>query len=114
MHACLFACVRAYSDVCCVRTLLLLAHHSEILFLHTAATAFVPGAVLPSSSGLRLAGQQGPVCFLAEGAAKSEPLTVLNGRGDKRSVKGKRFAKSFGKCRPKKGNREVSFPSYRE
>ena len=71
-----------------------------------AATAFAPGAVLPSSSGLRLAGQQGPVCFLAEGAAKSEPLTVLNGRGDKRSVKGKRFAKSHGKCRPKKGNRE--------
>jgi hypothetical protein len=48
-----------------------------LLFLScTAAAAFAPGSALPASTGLRLTGNAGPVCFLSEGAAKAEPLTV--------------------------------------
>ena len=46
----------------------------------------------------------GPVCLLSEGqmavsivGTKNDDLTVVQGRGDMRSKKGKRFAKSYGK-----------------
>lgn len=80
----------------------------------SVATAFAPGPALPVSAGLRLAGNAGPVCFLSEGATRAEPLTIVNGRGDKRTTKGKRFSRSNGKSRPKgdKKSPSCTLPAY--
>ncbi|EKX40808.1 hypothetical protein GUITHDRAFT_154008 [Guillardia theta CCMP2712] len=72
------------------------------------SAAFAPGSVLPKSD-VRLR-SAGPVCLLAPGQMATpvlqtaETLTTMDGRGDKRTTKGKRSAKSFGKSRPRKGH----------
>ncbi|EKX35400.1 hypothetical protein GUITHDRAFT_146507 [Guillardia theta CCMP2712] len=83
----------------------------RLLLLTAAASvsAFLAAPALPRAQSLRTKAA-GPVCLLSEGqmavsivGTKNDDLTVVQGRGDMRSKKGKRFAKSYGKCRTKSG-----------
>ena len=69
------------------------------------AAAFT-GPALPFGLAVRTRAAA-PVCLVAPDQmpsvffkVESEPLTVVDGRGDKRTKKGKIKAKSFGKVRP--------------
>mmetsp|Transcript_27895 Transcript_27895/g.70692 ORF Transcript_27895/g.70692 Transcript_27895/m.70692 type:complete len:115 (-) Transcript_27895:95-439(-) len=93
-------------EMASMRALLLV---SVAMALLAASYAFTP-ASLPLRASTR-AVAAGPTMLLGpEQVAASgllvvgeESLTVMDGRGDKRSKRGKRFLKSFGKCRPRKG-----------
>ena len=69
------------------------------------ASAFAPlnGGLPMGLSARRSVAARGPTCLLAPGQFSTgmelvaEPLTVLAGRGDRRTKKGKRKAHSFGK-----------------
>mmetsp|Transcript_32422 Transcript_32422/g.75774 ORF Transcript_32422/g.75774 Transcript_32422/m.75774 type:complete len:108 (-) Transcript_32422:94-417(-) len=82
---------------------------SVALALLAASYAFSP-ASLPLRTSTR-AVAAGPTMLLSPEQAAGvsglrlveEPLTAMDGRGDRRSKRGKRFTKSFGKCRARKG-----------
>ena len=73
------------------------------------ASAFAPlngGLPMGLSARRSALAARGPTCLLAPGEMSvglpllSEPLTVLAGRGDKRTKRGKRKSHSFGKVCP--------------
>eukprot|EP00285_Hemiselmis_virescens_P008892 CAMPEP_0173392276 /NCGR_PEP_ID=MMETSP1356-20130122/18917_1 /TAXON_ID=77927 ORGANISM="Hemiselmis virescens, Strain PCC157" /NCGR_SAMPLE_ID=MMETSP1356 /ASSEMBLY_ACC=CAM_ASM_000847 /LENGTH=107 /DNA_ID=CAMNT_0014350025 /DNA_START=21 /DNA_END=344 /DNA_ORIENTATION=+ len=80
-----------------------------ILGMVACSCAFSPSA-LPMGTRCRAVAASGPTMLLTADQGVSimalvadEPLTVMAGRGDRRSKRGKRFMKSFGKSRARKG-----------
>jgi hypothetical protein len=70
------------------------------------ASAFAPLSGLPMGlSARRSVAARGPTCLIAPGQISTglpliaEPLTVLAGRGDRRTKRGKRKSHSFGKVK---------------